>query len=329
MLTQIQKHKWFFLILILAVFLALYRFNHGVVQQDNYIGYAQYFPSNIPNVSFYDSRLLPGLSILIYLLHFVTKNYFAAGYLITMISFAGSYFVLYKLTRSSYSFLPLVFPPVLLNLATLIDTEYPFIFLTIFSYFLFKKNDFKWAFLLIGISVWFRLAGLSILTGIFIYMLLKKKIAKFFIYLPYFMIPVVLLFIYNIHNFGVKNPFYQLFTYEALHPGRINMGIVQLVQDLVRAYRWGWFRILSSGIFYIFFYFYLFIKSFNKKDVKFWLIAGIYLFTLTVNLVPFLENLGRYLAPTVPIFWLIYYKKIKGWLLVTLFSGISVLLVIL
>lgn len=329
MLERITKHKWFLLSLFFAVLLAFFRFNQGVIEQDNYIEYAMYLPSNVNKISFYDSRLLPGLPILIYLLHFLTGNFYIAGYLLTFLSFSGLYFLLYKLTRSPLSFLPLVFPPILLNLASLIDTEYPFIFLIFLSYFLIRNKSLKWAFLIIGISVWFRLAGFAVLAGAFIYMALNKKLGRFFLYLPYFLVPVLLLAVYNIYFFGAGNPFYQLFTYQTLHPERISMGVVQLGQDLVRALRWHWYRIFVSGVFYILLYFFLYLRSFKTKALEFWIISAMYLFTLTVNLVPFLENLGRYLAPTIPLFWLIFYPKFKSSKILYLALPASVLIVFL
>lgn len=329
MLTQIRKHKWFIISLFFAVFLVFFRFNKGIIQQDNYVGYAEFLPSGVPNISFYDSRLLPGLPILIYFLHFMTGNYYVAGYLLTLASVTGCYYLLYRLTKSTLSFLPLVFPPIMLNLASLIDTELPFIFLIVFAYFLLKKEKLKWAFLIIGLSVWFRLAGFAILGGFFVFMFLEKRSRMFFLNLPYFLIPVILLCVYNIHYFGSQNPFYQLFTYEALHPSRISIGFIQLIQDSIRAFRWGWYRILVSGMFYIFVFVYLYFKAYKTKKLEFWIITCIYLFTLSVNLVPFLENLGRYLAPTLPFFWMIFYSKFKSLKFLYLAIPMSILVVLL
>lgn len=329
MITRISKHKWFILSLILSILLMFLRFGNGDIQQDNYIGYAKALPASIDSISFYESRLLPGLPILIYLLNFVTKNFFLAGYLVTIIAFIGSYYLLYKLTRSKLSFLPLVFPPILLNLASLIDTEFPFIFLVLFAYFLIKKREIPLAFLIIGISVWFRLAGIAILAGVFIYMTFRKEIGKFLLNLPFFMFPVVMLIIFNVCLFGSQNPFYQIFAYEALHPGRISLGIFQLGYDLVRALRWHWYRIFFSGLLYIIFYFVFWFKSIQIKSLKFWLITGIYFFTLAINLVPFLENIGRYLAPTVPIFWLIFCEKYKSKFLALSLLVVSVIIVLI
>lgn len=324
-----KKHKWLIRSLILAVFLAFFRFGHGAVQQDNYVGYSQALPGSINNISFFDSRLLPGLPILIYLTTFFVRNFHLAGYLITFLSFAGSYFLLYKITNSKLSILPLVFPPILLNLASLIDTEFPFIFLVLLGYLLIKREKLAWAFVVIGLSVWFRLAALAVIFGIFIYFLIEKDLKRFITYLPYFLIPVAILMIYNVHFFGPKNLFYQLFTYEALHPSRMSIGAVQLGADLIRAFRWGWYRILLSGLAYVVLFTVLWLKSVKIKGLPFWMITGIYVFTLTVNLVPFLENLGRYLAPTIPLFWLIYYKKLKDERLLHFLLPLSFLAVLL
>ncbi len=315
--------------LVLAVFLAFFRFNHGVVQQDNYIGYAQSLPSSVNKISFFDSRLFPGLPILISLTASVVRNYYLAGYLITLLSFAGSYFLLYKITNTGLSILPLIFPPILFNLASIIDTEFPFIFLIILGYFFIKKEKFAWAFLAFGLSVWFRLAGIAVVFGIFIYFLIMKDLKRFITYIPYFLVPVVILLIYNVHFFGANNPFYQLTTYESLHPRRISIGVVQLGEDLVRAYRWGWYRILLSGLAYVLLFAVLWLKSIKIRSIEFWMITGIYVFTLTVNLVPFLENLGRYLCPTIPIFWTMFYSKFKSSKILYLMLPLSVFVVLI
>jgi hypothetical protein len=324
-----KKHHPFFLSLLIILVVTYIRFKNGIIQQDNYVEYARHLPLDIKNISFFESRLFPGLPIFIYLFNLFLSNYWLSGYLITILSFVGSYIILYKLTKSELSVLPLVFPPILLNLATLIDTEFPFIFLILLTYYLFQNGKYALSFLLIGISIWFRLAGVSILSGIFVYFLINKDLKKFIINLPYFLIPVLLLVIYNACFYGSNNYFYQIFTYEALHPNRISIGFLQLVEDLTRSYRWGWYRIFVSGLFYIFLYSVIWIRSINKKSLIFWMITLFYLFTLTINLVPFLENLGRYLAPIIPLFWISYYKKVDRPAYVYLAIVISSALVLL
>jgi hypothetical protein len=314
--------------LILAVFLMFFRFSHGVIQQDNYVGYAKILPFSVGNVSFFDSRLFPGLPILIYLFGLITRNFYIAGYLITFLSFVGSYYLLYKITSSKLSILPLIFPPILLNLVTLIDTEFPFIFLIILGYYLIKNKKFALAFAVLGISVWFRLAGIALMFGVFLYFWIEKRLTKFFIYLPYFLIPIAFLLIYNVHFFGPKNILYQLSTYEALHSGRISFGIIQLGADLIRAIRWHWYRVFLSGLFYIALFAVLWVKSIKFKSLTFWMITGFYIFTLSINLVPFLENLGRYLAPTIPLFWIMFHDKVKSEKILYFLLPLSVLVVL-
>lgn len=314
-LDFLKEHGWLFVSLVLVVFLAFFRYSNGIVQQDNYVGYAETLPDLVNKISFFDSRLFPGLPILIYLVRIAVSNFYIAGYLVTFFSFIASYFLLYKITGSKLSILPLVFPPILLNLASLINTEFPFIFLSLLAYWLIKNKKISLAFLVIGISICFRLAAVAVLAGVFVCLFQKKDLKNFFINLPYFAIPLVLLLIYNVHFFGPGNLFYQLTTYEALHPNRISIGVIQLAKDLIRAFRWHWYRILISGFCYITLFSVLFIKSIkllSKHSLEFWVIAGIYAFTLIVNLVPFLENLGRYLAPTIPFFWIIFHKKLAN-----------------
>jgi hypothetical protein len=322
------EHKWFLITLVIAVFMAFIRFNSGVVQQDNYIGYAKLFPDSVNKISFFDSRLFPGLPFIIYLLNFLTRDFFISGYVITFLSLIASYFLLFKITKSKLSFLPLIIPPIMLNLATLINTELPFIFLMLLAYWFLKKEKLSLAFLIIGLSIWFRLVGLGVLFGVFVYFLIKRNLKDFLLNLPYFLIPVVALLIYNVHFFGSNNLFYQLTTYGELHPGRINIGLFQLFSDLARAVRWHWYRIFFSGLIYTIFFAFCWIKSIKLKSLEFWIITGIYIFTLSLNFVPFLENIGRYLAPAVPIFWIIFHKKLENIRLLYLLIPISVLVVL-
>jgi len=128
-MTKLFKKHWLpFLSLVLAVLLAYFRFSNGIIQQDNYVSYATYLPNSINQISFFDSRLFPGLPILIYVVAFFLNNYYLSGYVLMIASFIGSYILLYKMTKSNLSIIPLIFPPIMLNLATLINTEYPFIF---------------------------------------------------------------------------------------------------------------------------------------------------------------------------------------------------------
>jgi hypothetical protein len=310
------RHKWFALSLILAVLLALFRFSHGIVQQDNYLGYATSLARGLKDISFFDSRLFPGLPILIYLTAFLVKNYYLAGYFITLLSFAGSYFLLYKITNSTLSILPLIFPPVMLNQASLVATEMPAIFLVLLCLYLFKKQKFALSILVSAFGFWIRPVAIIPAVVIFIYLLMKNK-RRAVKYLPFFLLPIVLLFLFNLNFFGSNDLFHQFTAYRTLGVG--TLGIIQIFADIPRSLRWGWYRIFVSGIFYFSLAALLLtgalVEIKKKADVfikivAFTLLASL-LFIFSFNSVPFLENLGRYLAPTMPLFWIIFHKNLK------------------
>ena len=105
-------------------------------------------------------------------------------------------------------------------------------------------------------------------------------------------------------------------------------GFVQLGADLIRAFRWHWYRIFFSGLFYIIFFAVAWMKAVKLKGLEFWIITSMYIFVLAVNLVPFLENLGRYLAPAVPFFWIIFYQKFNDSKNLYLLLPLSILVVL-
>jgi hypothetical protein len=330
--SSIRQHKWFFISLILAIIVAFIRFHRGIIQQDNYLDYARVFP-DIFKLSFSDTRLFPGLPLLILFINFFVNNLTISGYLVTFMSFTGSYLLLYKMTGSRLSFLFLVFPPILFNLTSLVDTEMPFIFLLLLGVYFLRKNKAFLSFFILGISLWFRLAALGILFGLFLFLLTSKSIRRFFINLPYFLIPALTLFIYDVHFFGPTNFFYQFFFLRNLiASGTMSIGILQLGSDLVRSFQWHWYRIFFSGFFYVVFYSAFYIMSFKKLKehaLEFWLLTGFYSFTLIYSFVPFLEGLGRYLAPTIPIFWLIFHSKFKDSKILYLALPLSVVAVLI
>ena len=327
------EHKWFFISLILAVLLALFRFNHGVIQQDNYVGYAQAFPSSVNKISFFDSRLFPGLPILIYLITFFVRNFYLAGYLITFLSFIGSYFLLYKITNSKLSILPLIFPPVMLNQVSLIATEIPVIFFILLSLFFFNRKKYALAIFISAFGFWIR--AVAIIPGIIIFIYLLYKNGRNAIkYLPYLLLPVTLLSLFNLHFFGLSGIFHQFAAYRQLGVG--TLGIVQIFTDIPRAWRWGWYRIFASGVFYfslsVFFLGKVLANIKNRvadfDNILSYILLASLIFIFSVNSVPFLENLGRYLAPTIPLFWLILYKKFDSKIWVYVLLPISFLVVL-
>ena len=228
-----------------------------------------------------------------------------------------SYIILYKITGSKLSFLPLLFPPVMLSQSTLVATEIPAIFFILLSIYLFKKQKFAISILVSALGFWIRPVAIISAVVIFIYLLTKNKI-KAVKYLPFFLLPIVLLLLFNSHFFGSNDPFHQFTAYRNLGVG--TLGITQIFADIPRALRWGWYRIFASGVFYFSLAIFLLTSTLMEikkrtevfiKIVSMALLASL-LFIFSLNSVPFLENLGRYLASTIPLFWIIFHDNFKS-----------------
>jgi hypothetical protein len=295
----------------------VFRFHQGIVQQDNYLGYAVSLPSGLKDISFYDSRLFPGLPAIIYFLNLVFNNTLLCGYLAVFLAFIGSYVILYKLTGSANSFIPLMFPPVMLSQSSLVATEIPVVFLILLSLYLFKKEKYSLAVFVSAFGFWIR--AIAIIPGVIILSWLLIRDGRNAIkYLSYFLFPLTLLVFFNLHFFGAEELFHQFTAYQQLGLG--TLGITQIFADIPRAYRWGWYRIFASGVFY-FSLAIVFVASsiaaLRRRSGGFYKVLSATLmvsmaFIFSLNSVPFLENLGRYLAPTVPVFWLLYYDKFRS-----------------
>lgn len=292
----------------------IFRFHQGIIQQDNYLGYANSLVNGLKDISYFDSRLFPGLPLIIYLLNLIFGNTLLCGYLAVFSAFIGSYIILYKLTGSTNSFIPLIFPPVMLSQASLIATEFPVIFIMLLSLYFFKKGKFALAVLFSAFGFWIR--AIAVIPGIVIFVWLLYKNGKNAMkYLPYLLLPFVLLAVFNLHFFGSGNLFQQFMAYRQLGVG--TLGITQILSDIPRAWRWEWYRIFASGIFYFSLSIFMFAATLKRKISIFdkilsaTLLASL-LFIFSLNSVPFLENLGRYLAPTIPLFWLMFHDKFKS-----------------
>lgn len=330
---MLKIHWRFIIICVILLAISAVRFQKGEVQQDNYLGYAALLSSGLKNISFFDSRLFPGLPIIIYILNLILNNVIFSGYLAVFLAFIGSYIILYKLTKSTFSFIPLIFPPVMLNQSTLVATEIPTLFVILLVLYLFKKKRFALALLLSSFGFWVR--AIAIIPGLIILVfLLAKDGKKALEYLPYFFLPLILLVLFNSYFFGSNDLFHQLVAYKQL--GVNTLGIAQIFADIPRAWRWGWYRIFASGVFYFFLSLILLSKSilkFRKEreifgKIIFMTIIALLIFIYSLNSVPFLENLGRYLAPTFPLFWVLFQDRFKNSKIMYLLLPISALVVL-
>jgi hypothetical protein len=314
---MLKKHWKFVIACIVLLVVMIIRFHRAQIQQDNYLGYATALSNGLKDISFFDSRLFPGLPVIIFILNLFINNIFVSGYLAIFAAFIGSYIILYKLTGSVNSFLPIIFPPVMLNQASLIATEMPVMFFILLSLYFFKKEKYSLTILLSTFGFWIR--AIAIIPGIifFVWLLIKKG-KNSIKYLPYLLFPFAILALFNLHFFGSKDLLHQFTAYRLLGVG--TLGIFQIFADISRAWRWGWYRIFASGLFYFSLSIIIFVGALielKKKTPLFNKILSIIIlasivFIFSLNSVPFLENLGRYLSPMFPLFWLLIYQKFKS-----------------
>jgi hypothetical protein len=331
---MLKTHWRFFVVCFVLLGIMIIRFHQGQIQQDNYLGYTAALSQGLKEISLYDSRLFPGLPVIIFIFNLLINNIFVSGYLVVFAAFIGSYIILYKLTGSINSFLPLIFPPVMLNQSTQIATEIPVIFLILLSLYLFKKEQYSLAIIISAFGFWIRAIAIIPEVIIIAWLFLKDR-RSFIKYLPYFLFPLAILAIFNAHFFGLKGLFQQFMAYRQLGVG--TLGIIQIFSDIPRAWRWGWYRIFVSGIFYFSVAIVFLIESLielKRKNAIFNKILAIIIlaslvFIFSLNSVPFLENLGRYLSPIIPLFWLLIYKKFKDERWWYIFLPISIFVVLL
>ncbi len=329
-LLNILTNHWGFIVsCIVVVGLMFIRFHKGEIQQDNYLQYAAALSDRLKGLSDFDTRLFPGLPILIFFAKHLAGGYITAGYLVVFSAFLGCYVFLYRLTGSKYSFLPLVFPPAMLNQASVISTDLLAIFLILLGFYLFKKQLYRLMVFIFGLSVWIRPLGAISFAGMLFYFFWKKRLSFVFPYLIYFIIPILLLGLYNIFVFGPAGIFHPYVIYS--QAGRIVLGFVQLANDIPRAFLWGQYRIFISGISYLALFLLILIyttRRFLKNNeegsaVVFFIIWVISAFILLLGFTPYLENFGRYLTPLFPLIWILLYKKLENPLLAYLLLLLS------
>lgn len=320
LLSILTIHWGFIVSAIVVIGLMFIRFQKGEIQQDNYLQYAATLPDRLKGLSDVDARLFPGLPLIILLVKHITNSYVVSGYLVVFSAFLGSYILLYKLTGSKYSFFPLIFPPAMLNQASIISTDLLAIFFILLCIYLFKKDRYKAVVLISGLSVWIRPLGAIAFAGMLFYVLWKKRLSSIFPYLIYFIIPIFLLGLYNFFAFGLAGIFHPYIIYS--QAGRIVLGFVQLAKDTPRAFAWGQYRIFISGIAYLALFLLILIYTIrhffdNREEnaVVFFIIWTISAFLLLLGFTPYLENLGRYSAPLFPLTWIFLYKKLENPLL--------------
>lgn len=335
-----KKHSIFFLTLIIVVTIGFFRQSKGIVQQDNYVGYAHYLSTDFSQITHYDSRLYAGLPILINFFNLIFNNSYVSGLIISYLLFTASYFVLYAITKSKYSFIPLIFPPIMLSQVTKIATEFPAIFLFLCSIYFMKKENWRMSFLTLGSTIWFR-HNIIPLLPVYLYFRLKQTGFKNIITESlWFVLSVVLFFYFNAVILQTGNPLYPYTTYLSIETQRYVFGFWQLIEDFFINIKGGDLRIVFSGSVYFLLICLLFYKSYQKvfagKNIflrkMFVIVAALLIFNLSLGYNPFLSEYSRYMVYTFPLFYLLLNDKhneiiySKYWPLILFLSTIVVII---
>jgi len=319
--TLLSKNNVISILILLTIIsaTALIRRSGSQILEDNYVGYALSLTHKLDDLTYYDSRLFPGFPIMIYLFNLFINNPHISAYVIVFLTAILSYLLLGAINESKENLFIFLFPPIMLDIATKITNEYFSILLILLSVYLFFNGRFSLSAFTSGLSMWVRPIGAllfpSLLISLFIYK--KDKITpKLFLS---FFLPVLMLMAYNLFFFNSVSPFYQLFVYKEVSPYGNSIGFIQVINDVVRAYKWGQLSIFFSGIFYLGLFIYGIIKIVNHRvilhNIKYFFTAcsGTFmiLYVFSYSFTPFLENFARYLTPLIILWWIIIKNKIR------------------
>ena len=331
-----QYHQitfWIFLTLNLILHIGLFGARNlfnvgnypGGLEQENFLEYVQSLKSgNFPDDLLHeDTRLFPGLPLLIFLLSFILKSEVGAGLIISLIGLLITFGVVWYFTKQPiFSLWVTVFPPIVLEQTSKISTEALVIALYMLIFFYLSKKKYLFASLLCGYATIVRPISLSLFLALLIFLIKNdERNAVVQCLVAYSISPFFLAF-FNIYHWGQSALFYQIPVNMAV--GRVAPGFLQWFKDIFRTIAWRQWRILFSGVLYTIFAFFVLIKTlktkgtfFFKNDdffVKSWSLLSI-IFIFILGPTPFLEELRRYLAVFFPLallanFHYFYNKKI-------------------
>jgi hypothetical protein len=317
-----------------------FRARTGVVQQDNYLDYAQWLStSGATPLSEADKRLMPGLVWLLVLIHPIitfmvshpTIAWVVTGYLITLVAVLGSAYVMWRLTGRAKSWLGLIFPPVMLAAGTIVGTEMPTVLLLLLTVWFTTRKQWWLAASMIAFGIWIRLIMVIVGVVAVLWLFWQRNWTAAFTTAIMITLSVVALLIWNLFLFG--DPWIQVTTYVEF--GRATIGFWQLFLDIPRALDWGWWRQVVSGLVYLGLLIIMLIMALRIQTHHFelaplmkWLIVAMVSFVFVLGPTPFLEEFPRFLVPVWPLLWLMVMPRVNGkWLFLLPLVAVLVVLV--
>lgn len=230
---------------ILAVNVIVYR---ASLQQDSYLKYAREIrESRLKNLDEIEKRLFPGYPLAVLALDVLVRNLEVSGMMISVACSVGVVIMLKKICDSDLPvWLAVFFPPVWVKAGVKFATEPLFIFMELVSIYLFWKKNYLMAGILAGLAFIVRPIGLMLVLA-YGFIHLKEKVNPVKL-IAGFAVAACLLAVFNGLIYGTGNMLDQF-----AHGERYGMtfGLVQMGKDILYMWRWGYYRILASGIFYI------------------------------------------------------------------------------
>ena len=226
--------------MVLIVLTSFWRWQTGQIEQDGYLNYAeQIVEQQVSSLPLSETRLSPGLPVVISLISFFSGSITVSGYIVTITSFILSYWVLYQLTASKWSVLPLIFPPIAFDQFTQVSSESLFVAVLLTIIWLSQREKSNWLIigLLSGGLIWIRLTGVIIIPWlVYIGWSHKKKAAPTYGLLGWLTMILALLG-FNRWIFGPMGWFQQITIQQIA--GRAQLSLWQLSEDLFRAWSSG------------------------------------------------------------------------------------------
>lgn len=281
----------------------------------------------------YSSNLLmaffPLYPLLIKVLSFIIPNYIISGILISNICSFVSLLLLSKILNNNnnkfYYLCIFLFSPILAY-TTICYTESLFMMLTLFGYYLYKKDRYILSAIIIGLSILTRNSGIILWGAIgldMLYRLFKNKDIKFNNIILFGLISLIIGLIYPIYLYIKTGNFFEFITVQNTlwfrEKGLIINGIIKDIKIIINSETS--FKVLNIYTFIlnwlsVIFTFILGIKIFKKDKVSsIYIIVSIISFTSmyrNIEMYPYSlssVSLFRYIFNLFPIYLYIFENK--------------------
>lgn len=300
------------IILILALLFRLILINnhlhdpHFSIQQDDYATYANALVHGTLNTPHFqpDERLFPGYPVLIVILNPVFKSEILSGFLISLASSILAIYLFWLLTKSLLATAAFAFfPPVWILQSTKVATEPLTVFLLLLGITLYLKKKYLWSGIIIGYAFDVRIIAVCLLLALLWHLNKTKAYKNMRLMLWGFVPTALLLFIFN-YFFLDKNIFQQFLLYPTI--GKATFGVLQIFRDLFRTIYLHQYKILISGLFYVFINLIGVILLYKKRkkselySIAFVWMALSLIFIFSIGPTPLLDEFLRFSVPFSP-----------------------------